>query len=385
MLSVVMATFGDFKETVFTVMNALSASRVVDEVVVVNNNPSGSENSKLKDFLRKSRMVKYVELASPQGTAAPRDLAIRSSKNKYVVCVDSHIQFRVGALPAIDRFWQVHQDKQNDLVQGPILNESMEVMATSFKDVWGVDVTPQSTRYSEMWGQWHKDVANGKPRHEVEPFFEIPAQGLGLFSVNRESWLGFNPHMTGFGGEEFYIHEKYRKMGRKCWCLSQLQWWHLFGEPKTYPLQRGHKCRNYVLGLTELGIPLDRAHEHFVKSNLIPQDEWNRYVAEANTLHPKPATASSNPIQQPIQVQNTRISRSNFPALQAAATAARAYRLQHPCGELGLPLENTGGCRGMKKHKCGKALHGGAVCPAAECIACASYDDVGPASTEADA
>jgi len=301
------------------------------------------------------------------------------------VCVDSHIQFRVGALPAIDRFWQVHQDKQNDLVQGPILNESMDVMATSFKDVWGVDVPPQSTRYSEMWGQWHKDVANGKPRHEVEPFFEIPAQGLGLFSVNRESWLGFNPHMTGFGGEEFYIHEKYRKAGRKCWCLSQLQWWHLFGEPKTYPLQRGHKCRNYVLGLTELGIPLDRAYEHFVASKLIPQQEWDRYVAEANSLAPKPAVAPPGQPPESIQVQNTRISRSNFPALQAAATAARAYRLQHPCGELGLPLENTVGCRGMKKHKCGKALHGGAVCPAAECVACASYDDVGPASTEADA
>jgi hypothetical protein len=51
-----------------------------------------------------------------------------------------------------------------------------------------------------------------------EPF-EVPAQGLGIFSCKKSEWLGFNPHFRGFGGEECYIHEKYRQAGRKTICL----------------------------------------------------------------------------------------------------------------------------------------------------------------------
>ena len=41
--------------------------------------------------------------------------------------------------------------------------------------------------------------SNGEP-------FEIPMQGLGMFSCRKEAWLGFNPLFNGFGGEEGYIH-----------------------------------------------------------------------------------------------------------------------------------------------------------------------------------
>ena len=51
------------------------------------------------------------------------------------------------------------------------------------------------------------------------PPFAVPAQGMGLFSCRREAWLGFNPNFRGFGGEEFYIHEKYRQAGRRTVCL----------------------------------------------------------------------------------------------------------------------------------------------------------------------
>jgi hypothetical protein len=98
-----------------------------------------------------------------------------------------------------------------------------------------------------------------------EPF-EIGAMGLGLFTCRKDAWLGFNENFRGFGGEEWYIHEKFRKAGRKCWCLPWLGWPHRFGRsggPK-YRLDVHDKVRNYVIGHNELGIPLDRVKAHFV-------------------------------------------------------------------------------------------------------------------------
>lgn len=38
-------------------------------------------------------------------------------------------------------------------------------------------------------------------------------QGLGIFACRRDVWPGFNPRLRGFGGEEGYIHEKFRRAG----------------------------------------------------------------------------------------------------------------------------------------------------------------------------
>lgn len=120
------------------------------------------------------------------------------------------------------------------------------------------------------------DLAEG---HEP---FEIPGMGLGLFTCRREAWLGFNPHFTAFGGEELYIHEKYRQAGAKCLCLPWLKWGHRFGRPGGIPYQvtRYHKVRNYILGHQELGLPLTRPHEHFVKSGLMHQQQWDHIVKD---------------------------------------------------------------------------------------------------------
>ena len=49
-----------------------------------------------------------------------------------------------------------------------------------------------------MYGQWATDSENLAKK---EPF-EIPMQGLGVFSCRTSAWLGFNPLFRGFGGEE---------------------------------------------------------------------------------------------------------------------------------------------------------------------------------------
>ena len=65
-------------------------------------------------------------------------------------------------------------------------------------------------------GIWATDERGRDP--EAEPF-DVWGNGCGLFSCRRQAWLGFSEHFRGFGGEEGYIHEKFREAGRRVLCL----------------------------------------------------------------------------------------------------------------------------------------------------------------------
>jgi hypothetical protein len=110
----------------------------------------------------------------------------------------------------------------------------------------------------QMWGVWGnftQDIPSDQ--------FEIPMHGGGLFGCRREAWLGFNPKFRGFGGEEGYIQEKFRKAGRKVWCLPWIRWIHRFGCGNGYPLSVEDKIRNYLIGFKELELDLKPIYEHF--------------------------------------------------------------------------------------------------------------------------
>jgi len=115
--------------------------------------------------------------------------------------------------------------------------------------------------------------------------FAIPGCGLGVFSARVDSWPGFNEHAKGFGGEELYIHTKYRQQGGRAICLPWLKWLHRFGRPDgvPYPLTLYNKVRNYVLELDELGLSLDPIHEHFVLDGQLTQANWEHLTDDPIT------------------------------------------------------------------------------------------------------
>jgi hypothetical protein len=128
-----------------------------------------------------------------------------------------------------------------------------------------------------MWGTWGFDPRGADPGGEP---FEIPMQGLGVFSCNREAWLGFNPQFRGFGCEEGYIHEKFRRAGARCLCLPWFRWSHRFGRPSgvSYPLNVEDRLRNYAIGHAELGLDLRPLAEHF--AGHLPYDKAIRVIED---------------------------------------------------------------------------------------------------------
>ena len=89
--------------------------------------------------------------------------------------------------------------------------------------------------------------------------------GLGLFACTKEAWPGFSPLFKGFGGEEGYIHEKFKQAGGKVWCLPWLRWLHRFDRPRgnVYPLHIEERIRNYAFGWLEIGKDLAEVVDHF--------------------------------------------------------------------------------------------------------------------------
>lgn len=274
-LTIGMAHFEDFDGAVFSIQSLALHHNLADvEIIVVDNSPTTAAGRALESHITawKSRgrgvQVRYVPMTENGGTTQTRERIFAEATGDAVLVMDCHVLLAPGSLDRLVAYYEQNPDCR-DLLQGPMLYNDLRQVSTHFDDVWR----------GEMWGTWGTDKRGLDP--EAEPF-DIFAQGLGLFTCRKDAWLGFNPNFRGFGGEECYIHTKFRQAGRRTLCLPFLRWWHRFERPAgvRYPLTRFDKVRNYVLGHQELGLPLDRVHEHFVASGLFPQSDWDRLVAD---------------------------------------------------------------------------------------------------------
>jgi hypothetical protein len=294
------AVHNDFQGVYFTIQALqLYHPEVLGEIeiLVVDNDPAGQEGKWTKDFVanwvaanagEKGHPAKVTYIGAPEveGTSAPRDLVFQRAAGKYVLCVDCHVMLYPGALASLWAYY-IRNPNTLDILSGPIFMDNLSSYGTHFDDVWRV----------QMWGVWacawrcpcgflfcprevprmqgmspgvyFFPLMGGEPLrtcprcsklvqvtfswwgHETpleeagfypvgksasDPHFEIPAMGLGLFSMRKDAWPGFNPLFRGFGGEEGYIHEKVRRLGGKAICLPALRWIHRFTEKaKRFP------------------------------------------------------------------------------------------------------------------------------------------------------
>lgn len=263
-LTIGMATYDDFDGVYFT-LQALRLYHDLDntELLVVDN--YGCDHT--RDLVRGWLGGTYLRATDAVGTAVAKDLVFATANGAAVLCCDSHVLFPPGVIARLKRF---HRDRPDcaDLLQGPLVYDDGELISTHFDPVWR----------DKMWGVWATDARGRDP--DGEPF-EIPMQGLGVFSCRTDAWPGFHPGFRGFGGEEGYIHEKFRQAGHCCLCLPWLRWMHRFGRPRgvPYPLTVEDKLRNYLLGHADLGLDPAPVLDHF--AGYLPADRIAVVAAQA--------------------------------------------------------------------------------------------------------
>ena len=253
-----MATHDDYEGVYFTIQHIrMFHKEILDDVefIIIDNNPKGNHGKALREFTDWIKEpIQYLPFTKYQSTIV-RNKVFELADTPYVLCIDSHVFIEPGALQKLITFYDKGQD-QGNLLHGPLVYDDMTSISTHFdNNVWSAN----------MWGVWATD---DRGKNDLNPPFEIPAQGMGLFSCRKDSWLGFNKDFRGFGGEECYIHEKYRQHGKKTLCLPFLKWLHRFNRPNgiNYPNNLNERFRNYYLGHKELGLDTKNLIEHF--SNL---------------------------------------------------------------------------------------------------------------------
>lgn len=295
-LTIGMATYNDFDGVFFTIQALRLYHDMTDTEIVVIDNYGCDATKKFVESIRAT----YVLFKDNVGTAIAKDRLFHEASGDAVLCCDSHILFWPDAIARLKAYYRDHPDTR-DLLQGPLVYDDAKTISTHFDPVWR----------GQMWGIWATDQ-RGK-EIDGEPF-DIPMQGMGVFSCRRDAWPGFNPLFRGFGGEEGYIHEKVRQRGGKTLCLPWLRWMHRFGRPAGVPyrLTVDDKLRNYVLGFTELGLDLMPVLSHF--SEHLPQAKVIEIAASALgegsgaslAIAPEPSAVAPDPVGVPVAINDRR-------------------------------------------------------------------------------
>lgn len=252
-LTIGMATYDDYDGVYFSVQAIrLYHPEVTDEteILVIDNHPNGPCSEALKNLEHWIPNYRYVPNGEIRGTAV-RDFVFHEATTEYVMCIDSHVFIEHGAIRKLIDYMDSHKNTP-DLLQGPLVYDDLVNVATHFEPVWR----------DGMYGVWATDERGVNP--DGEPF-EIPMQGLGLAACRKDAWLGYNRRFSGFGGEEGYIHQKFRNAGAKTLCLPFLRWIHRFARPMGthYENVWEDRIRNYMIGFDEVGIDPADMIKHF--------------------------------------------------------------------------------------------------------------------------
>lgn len=311
-LSICIPTCDDFDGLFFTITSLILYHPEIlqnIEIIVADNNPESKHGKDVHNFvdsLVSSVKIKYLPVTDVSGTAIIKQRAVDNATGTYILCMDGHVQIVAKALSRLIEFYKNNPDAK-DLYCGPLIYNS-ELVAAGTDQPISVSPTHLDRTWSgEMLGVWGYDTRGAELNNDP---FEIPAMGCYLFSCRRDAFVGFNSDFRGFGAEEYYLHDKTRQAGNKVICLPFLRGVHRFARPNgvPYKISRYDKVKNYIIGHLELGQPLDEIHEHFVASELVTEEIWNRLVDEATALASKKPEVLSIVSVQPLKLPFKRTS-----------------------------------------------------------------------------
>lgn len=244
LLTIGMATYDDFNGVYFSLQALRMYHPICEtndvEFIVLDNNPSGIHGQTLKNSIsgwmgNKTKYIPYTETSSTFNKYKIVDHA----DGKYVMIMDCHVLLAPNALDYLLEYFNSRPNCR-DLVQGPLWYDDLKNLSTEFFPQWR----------DSMYGTWH---TNREAYDKGEPF-DIVLQGMGLCAFEKANWPGISPHFRGFGAEEGYIHEKFRRNGGRTVCIPQLKWVHRFGRPDgvKYPLRLEDRVWNYFVGWLEI-------------------------------------------------------------------------------------------------------------------------------------
>lgn len=243
LLTIGMATYDDYDGAYFTIQSLRMHHEICKsedvEFIVLDNNPNKPHGDELKRFVTnwvgRGKYIPKNDVCS----SFNKYKIVEYASGKYILILDCHVLLMPNAITCLLEYYEKNPNCK-DLVQGPLIYDDLMNYSTEFEDRWNGD----------MYGVWYTN----KAAHDLGEPFEIKMQGMGLCSFEKANWPGIYPHFKGFGGEEGYIAEKFRRNGGRNICIPQLKWLHRFARPNgvKYPLVLEDRVWNYFIGWLEI-------------------------------------------------------------------------------------------------------------------------------------
>lgn len=258
-LTIGSAVYDDFEGVYFSYQSLrLNNLDILDDLdlLIIDNNPDSAEGKATREFCNQTQHIRYIPYTEKRSTAIRNEI-FNNSEAKFCMSIDPHVLFEPDTIKRLINFFESNPDT-HDLYHGPMFYDVIlgHDPCSKMDPIWR----------DNMFGIWATDERGNDKENDP---FEIEMHGLGIFACKTESWLGFNEDFIGFGGEEGYIHKKFKKAGHTTWCLPFLRWVHRFQRPLgvKYPLITEERIRNYLIGYKELGLPFDEIINHFKETH----------------------------------------------------------------------------------------------------------------------
>jgi len=258
-LTIGMSTYDDYDGVYFTIQSLRMHHPILKEhdieFFVLDNNPTSKYGRAVEKYIKsiKGTYMPYTEKTS----SFSKYEILKHAKGDYYLGVDCHVLLSDGAMSHLIDYFKKNPNT-NNIIQGPLIYDSLDHISTQWREEWS----------GCMYGKWHTDT----DKVNIKDPYEIPMIGMGLFACKKSNFPKINENFKGFGGEEWYIHQRFRMNGGKCISIPQLKWLHRFGRPSGTPYINSLNDRvwNYYLGWAEIyGTPdhpkLDEIEKEFSK------------------------------------------------------------------------------------------------------------------------
>lgn len=307
------------------------------DLLTVDNSPNTEQGEEVRASCGQWPGMRYVSQETPVGTATAKDRVFAEALGDIVLCLDSHVLLGPLAFRAIERTFSIAQSPT--LLHGPLAFDGTATVATHLNSEWGSGMPGQwvrgwihpcgtvlaPRRVSATGGiswetitapieqrtecscgelprvAWHGHeaylrAAGWVPIDERVEHYDIGAHGTGLFACQRWCWpkfcAGDSSSMSGFGCEEWHLHDLWRDMRGRVVFDPFLRWRHRFRqkhhEYRPALLDQG---RNAILWSRRLGRDPSRLRKHFPR---IDATEWRRLEAGERIVEsPRPASPAN--------------------------------------------------------------------------------------------
>ena len=276
LLTIGMATYDDY-DGVFFSIQSLRMFHDCDtdqiEFIVLDGNSEKEHGKACKSFVENQIKGKYIPFTGTNSSFNKYKI-VNYASGKYILIIDCHVLIEKDGISKLLKYFKEHPNCK-DLIQGPLWYDDLKHVSTHFNQEWRGDMFG-------TWGTNQEEYSKGLP-------FEIPMQGMGLMAFEKSAWVGINDHFKGFGAEEGYIAEKFRRNGGKNICLPFLKWNHRFGRPDgvKYRLILEDRIWNYFIGWLEITkdpnhIMISSIYNYF--RNKIPRESLDNIFNEAKKL-----------------------------------------------------------------------------------------------------